>query len=158
MRDFFYKLTQPFHKLLILNTKIKFKMKKIFLLLGILFLINSCSPDETSYSIRVLPVESVVIPTEFELGETYPITMRYYRPTNCHSPYGIYYEKDLNVRVCAVRNLVEDRGNCAPIVTDLVEETFNFHVTNTGNYIFRFWTGEDSDGNYTYLEYDIPVN
>jgi hypothetical protein len=40
----------------------------------------------------------------------------------------------------------------------LVEETFNFYVTNTGNYIFKFWTGEDANGNDTFLEYDIPVN
>ena len=40
----------------------------------------------------------------------------------------------------------------------LVEETFNFTVTNTGNYVFKFWTGVDSDGNNTFLEYDIPVN
>ncbi len=133
-------------------------MKKLVLLVSILFLFNSCEPEGNSYSIEVLPVESVEIPAEFELGETYPITMRYFRPTNCHSPYGIYYEKELNIRTCAVRNLVEDRGNCAPIQNILIEETFNFHVTNTGNYVFKFWTGEDSDGNNTFLEFDIPVN
>lgn len=133
-------------------------MKKLVLLVSILFLFNSCEPEGNSYSVEVLPVESVEIPAEFELGETYPITMRYFRPTNCHSPYGIYYEKELNIRTCAVRNLVEDRGNCAPIQNILIEETFNFHVTNTGNYVFKFWTGEDSDGNNTFLEFDIPVN
>lgn len=133
-------------------------MKKLVLLVSILFLFNSCEPEGNNYFVEVLPVESVEIPAEFELGETYQITMEYYRPTNCHSPYGIYYEKDLNTRTCAVRNLVEERGNCAPVQNILVEETFNFHVTSTGNYIFKFWTGEDSEGNNTFLEYDIPVN
>jgi hypothetical protein len=133
-------------------------MKKIVLLLSLLLVFNSCDKDETSYSIVALPVESVFIPTTFELGETYAITMRYYRPTNCHSRYGIYYEKDLNIRTCAVKNIVENRNNCSEIQNVLVEETFNFYVTNTGNYIFKFWTGKDADGNNTFLEYDIPVN
>ncbi len=133
-------------------------MKKLILLVSLLFLFNSCEPEENNYSVRILPVESVGIPTEFELGETYPITMQYYRPSNCHSPYGIYYEKDLNVRTCAVRNLVEERGNCAPVENILVRETFNFHVTNTGNYVFKFWTGTDSEGNDTFITHDVPVN
>lgn len=133
-------------------------MKKIVLIISILFLFNSCEPEGNNYSFEVLPIESVEIPTEFALGDTYLITMRYFRPTNCHSPNGIYYDKNLNVRTCAVINIVEDRGNCGALDNILVEETFNFHVTNTGNYIFKFWTGEDADGNNTYLEYDIPVN
>ena len=133
-------------------------MKKLILLVSILFLFNFCEHEGNDYLVHILPVESVDIPIEFELGETYPITMLYYRPTNCHSTYGIYYEKDLNVRICAIKNLLEDRGNCAPVENILVEETFNFQVTSTGNYIFKFWTGEDSEGNNTFLEYDIPVN
>lgn len=133
-------------------------MRKILLLLSLFIVLSSCEIEKESVSIVTLPVESVEIPNEFELGQTYPITMRYYRPTNCHAPYGIYYEKDLNVRVCAVNNIVTDGGNCNNLNNILVEETFNFTVTSTGNYIFRFWTGEDSEGNNTFLEYDIPVN
>jgi hypothetical protein len=84
--------------------------------------------------------------------------MRYYRPSSCHSPYGIYYEKDLNIRTCAVNNIIREGGGCNELNEYLVEETFNFTVTNTGNYIFKFWTGVDSEGNNTFLEYDIPVN
>ena len=133
-------------------------MKKIILLLSLLFIFSSCESDDESYSVVVLPIASVEIPNAFELGETYPITMRYYKPSNCHANYGIYYKKDLNTRICAVKNLMENRNNCDPIQNVLVEETFNFYVTNTGNYIFKFWTGEDTNGNDTFLEYDIPVN
>ncbi|MCL9769508.1 hypothetical protein NAT47_03675 [Flavobacterium sp. HXWNR69] len=133
-------------------------MKRIVLLLSLLFLLNSCELDENNFYVDILPVHSVEMPTEFVLGETYQITMQYYRPTNCHSPYGIYYEKDLNVRTCAIKNLVEERGNCAPVENILVEETFSFHVTNTGNYVFKFWTGKDNEGNDTFMTYDIPVN
>ena len=133
-------------------------MKKLVLLVSILFLFNSCQLDDNDFHVEILPVHSVEMPAEFELGAVYQITMEYYRPTNCHSPYGIYYEKDLNIRTCAIKNLVEERGNCAPVENVLVQETFTFKVTNTGNYIFKFWTGEDTEGNDTFLEYDIPVN
>ncbi|TDR24495.1 hypothetical protein [Flavobacterium cheniae] len=133
-------------------------MKKIFLILSLFFVLSSCEIDQESVSVVTLPVESVVIPTEFELGGTYPIIMRYYRPSSCHTPYGIYYEKDLNIRVCAVNNIVREGGNCNELNDYLVEETFDFTVTSTGNYIFKFWTGVDSEGNNTFLEYDIPVN
>lgn len=134
-------------------------MKKLVLLLSMLFVFNSCSKDDHSYSIVILPIESVTaIPTEFELGETYPITIKYLRPSTCHSPYGFYYEKDLNKRTFAARNLKETGRECSELTNILVEETFNFYVTSTGNYIFKFWTGTDSEGNNTYLEYDIPVN
>ena len=133
-------------------------MKKLILLVSILFLFNSCQLDENNFSVEILPVHNVEIPAEFVLGEVYQITMEYYRPSNCHSPYGVYYEKDLNVRTCAVQNLVEERGNCAPVENILVRETFNFHVTNTGNYVFKFWTGTDDNGEDTFLIYDVPVN
>ncbi|UGS21152.1 hypothetical protein [Flavobacterium cyclinae] len=133
-------------------------MKKLILLVSILFLFNSCQSDEFNYRVEILPVHNVEIPTEFELGRTYQISMQYYRPSSCHSPYGIYYEKDLNVRRCAVQNIIEERGNCLPLENILVEETFNFHVTNTGNYVFKFWTGTDDNGEDTFLIYDIPVN
>ena len=134
-------------------------MKKLVLSLSVLFIFNSCSLDEEKYSIVVLPVESVVdMPLEFRLGETYHITMKYRQPTSCHSPYGIYYEKELNNRTLAVRNLKQERSGCNELTDVLVEQTFSFYVTNTGNYIFKFWTGKDEEGNNTYLEYDIPVN
>ena len=125
-------------------------MKKINIISKYSFLFNSCQLDENNFSVEILPVHAVDIPSEFVLGEVYQITMEYYRPSNCHSPYGVYYEKDLNVRTCAVQNLVEERGNCAPVENILVSETFNFHVTNTGNYVFKFWTGTDGNGEDTF--------
>lgn len=133
-------------------------MKKIILLLSVVFLFNSCSPDDSiSYRFELLPIESVDLPAEFELGETYTITYRYYRPTTCYNDDGIYYEKDLNVRIFAARNIVINPGNCQPLDMVLVEKTFNFYVTSNGSYIFKFWNGEDANGDNIYLEYEIPV-
>ena len=58
-------------------------MKKLILLVSLLFLFNSCQLDENNFTVEILPVHTVEMPTEFTLGEVYEITMEYYRPSNC---------------------------------------------------------------------------
>ena len=51
--------------------------KKIIPLLALFFILISCSSgDDTQYSFKLMPIESVDIPAEFTLGETYPITVQ----------------------------------------------------------------------------------
>jgi len=136
-------------------------MKKIISLIALFFLFISCSPDhEPNYLYEVLPIESVDIPTEFTLGETYPITVHFNRPTSCHYFNGLYYQKDLNIRTVAVESAVEQRNNCQELSGDAAadEYTFNFYVTSNGSYIFKFWQGKDDQGNNIFLEYEVPVN
>lgn len=134
-------------------------MKKILLLLSVLFFFNSCNIDDNGddFQYVLLPVESVEIPTEFELGETYIIVVKYYRPSTCHAFDGFYYEKNLNIRTIAVQNIVFNQNNCEPLTNELVEQNLEFHVTNNGSYIFKFWQGKDSNGQDIFLEYEIPV-
>lgn len=136
-------------------------MKKIISLLAFFFLLNSCSPlgDETNYLYEILPIDSVDIPTEFTLGQTYPITVRYNKPTTCHYFSTLYYEKDLNVRTIAVENAVKQTTNCQDLsdADGASEYTFNFQVTSNGSYIFKFYQGKDENGVNIYLEYEVPV-
>jgi hypothetical protein len=37
------------------------------------------------------------------------------------------------------------------------EVSFNFYVTNTGSYIFKFYKGEDANGQNIFEEVEIPV-
>lgn len=135
-------------------------MKKILLLLSVLFLFNSCSLDDVQddeFSYELVPIASVDIPAEFELGETYNIVIRYYRPSTCHAFDGFYYDKDLNVRTIAVQNIVFEQNNCEPLTDVLIEQNLEFYVTNNGSYIFKFWQGKNEAGEDLYLEYEIPV-
>ena len=133
-------------------------MKKIFSLIVLFLLICSCSSDDrTDFLFQILPIESVDIPDEFTLGETYQITLHYKRPTTCDYFNKIYYIKELNVRTVVVENIVEQRNNCQTLTDEIEDYTFNFLVTSNGSYIFKFWQGKDSDGNNLYLEYEIPV-
>lgn len=139
-------------------------MKKLFsvLLLTIigLFTFSSCELDDNSpnFHFELLPVDSVSVPESFVMGKTYKIKAYYKRPTDCYLSDGFYYEKDLNTRTFALQSKVLDRGDCTPINDQTLEESsFNFFVNSNGSYKFKFYNGEDEDGNNTFLEYNIPV-
>lgn len=132
---------------------------KRMLVLCLILLLASCSvnDDGTNYSFEVLPVESVDIPDAFELGETYPITISYLRPSTCHSFKEFYYLKENNERTVAPINYVFENNNCDNLEDVLTEATFNFNVTSNGSYIFKFWQGEDANGEDQYLTIEVPV-
>jgi len=134
-------------------------MKRLVVFCLTLMLFASCSVDDdsTGFSFEVLPVESVDIPDEFELGETYPITVSYLRPSTCHGFKEFYYLKENNERTVAPITYVFDNNDCETLEDNLVEATFNFIVTSNGSYIFKFWQGEDTDGETQYLIIEVPV-
>jgi len=137
-------------------------MKKIASLLVLLFVFNSCSLDDggdgTHYLFELTKIESVDIPSEFTLGQTYPITVHYKVPTSCHYFNQLYYEKDLNVRTIAVESAIAQVEGCTDTPTATGEYTFNFYVTSNGSYIFKFYQGKDESGQSIFLEYEVPVN
>lgn len=135
-------------------------MKKIIVLLTLFIVLNSCSKeDDTQYSFKLMAIESVDIPAEFTLGETYPITIHYTAPTSCYLFNYFYYEKDLNIRTIAIENAIAIRNDCQDLNAEnsLKSYTFNFYVTSNGSYIFKFYQGKNSEGNSIFLEYEIPV-
>jgi len=139
-------------------------MKKLFSVLILtvvsLFTFSSCDleDDSPNFHFELIAVDSVAVPESFVMGKTYEIKAYYKRPTTCHFTEGFYYEKDLNTRTFALQSKVLDQGDCEPINDGVLLETkFNFSVINNGTYKFKFYNGEDEDGNNTFLEYDIPV-
>jgi hypothetical protein len=134
-------------------------MKKLFLSSLFLILFASCSLDDNSvnYNLEILPIESVEIPDSFTLGETYPITVSYFKPSTCHAFREFYYLKNNNERTVAVINYDYIDNNCTDLTDELVEATFNFIVTSNGSYIFKFWQGVDDNDVDQYLTIEVPV-
>lgn len=134
-------------------------MKKLIAITILLVSIASCSTDNDSnnYTYEVLPIASYTVPTEFKLGETYTITLKYQKPTACHYYQGIYYDKNLNVRTIGVQTAVDNDQVCNLALPPVSETSFQFFVTNTGSYIFKFYKGEDAAGNNIFEEVEIPV-
>lgn len=135
-------------------------MKRIISLFAVFFLLNSCTPEpDTQYLFELRSIESVDIPTEFTLGQTYPITVHYTVPTSCYYFSSLYYDKNLNVRTIAVETAVAQTNNCHDLTPaeGASTYTFNFYVTSNGSYIFKFYQGKDANGENVFLEYEIPV-
>ena len=134
-------------------------MKKIVLFLIVITSFLSCSLDDDNptYTYSVLPVDSYVVPASFTLGQTYEIKLKYQKPTACHIYQGIYYDKNLNTRTIAIQTAVQNDQVCTTEIPPISEVSFNFIVTNTGSYIFKFYKGEDASGKDIFEEVEIPV-
>ncbi len=134
-------------------------MKKLIALTLLLVSVLSCSVDndEPNYGYEILPVENVDMPTEFVYGETYTITVSYYRPSTCHYFSEFYYVISGTQRTIAPITIVYDKDTCENLEDDLVDATFEFLVTSTNTYTFKFWQGEDEDGDDVYLTIEVPV-
>ena len=141
-------------------------MKKLFLIGFLICSVLSCSPDDgdvREFFYEALPIENVVIPAQFETGYTYQIRMTYFRPSGCHIFNDFYYESEGNVRTIAIINSVFSDLDCETYENELVEASFNFQVNNIdqtngqGFYVFRFWQGEDENGNDTYHIVEVPI-
>ena len=134
-------------------------MKKILLFVALMTSLVGCTIDNDkpdTYTFSVLPVESYEVPENFTLGETYEIKLKYQKPTACHLFQGIYYTKDLNTRTIGIQAAVKDDQVCTQEVPALSETSFNFMVTNTGSYIFKFYKGT-VDGEDIFEEVEIQV-
>ncbi len=134
-------------------------MKKIIVFTVLITSLLSCSVDNNnaSYTYSVLPVTSFTVPTSFTLGSTYEIKLKYQKPTSCHLYQGIYYDKNLNTRTIAIQTAVLDHQTCTQELPPLSEASFNFMVTNTGSYIFKFYKGKDASGKDIFESVEIPV-
>ncbi|MFV8346263.1 hypothetical protein [Flavobacterium sp. ZB4P13] len=134
-------------------------MKKIVLLTLFVLTLVGCSidDDQPNYSYEVLPIDSYTLPESFTLGETYEIKLKYKKPSNCHSFQGIYYDKELNIRTIGIQTTVLESTDCTPLTAEPIEVSFKFYVTNTGSYIFKFYKGEDANGQNIFEEVEIPV-
>ncbi len=122
------------------------KMKRLFFICITLLTLWSCSLDDNSIDFEFIPIEDVVIPESFTLGEVYQIDVTYYRPTTCHAFHDLYYVAEENQRTVAVINIVYDNSNCQPLNDELIETSFNFNVVYDQTYVFKFWQGMDENG------------
>ena len=135
-------------------------MKKLALLLLVSLFTLSCSVDNSNnYYYEILPIESFEVPTSFDFGQEYTLTVFYKRPNDCHANQSLYFEKKDSIRTIAVQSLVIDEGNCNALPNEEPQKgTFKFKVVNTTPYLFKFYKGHDENGADIFEEVTIPVN
>lgn len=133
-------------------------MRKLVVFLFTLFIFSCNIDDNNEYAYNeFLPIEEAILPDEFERGEVYEIVLSYLRPTTCHAYNDIYYLIDGNERMVAVVGTVfEGSFACEPLDA-ILETSFNFKVGDEDSYLFKFWQGEDDNGDSQYLIVEVPV-
>ncbi len=137
-------------------------MKRVFFLLLVasFTLFTSCDiDDDVNYHFEALQVKSVEMPEAFDYGEIYKIKVTYFRPNNCtfFEGFDVVKEGLTTRKVVTIGTVIEEEEECSGSGEELVA-TFNFEVLYDEPYLFRYWTGEDADGEPTYLEITVPVN
>lgn len=133
--------------------------KKILLLLTIICF-TSCSDsnsDVGSFTLVDLPVDSYILPESFIFGEQYNITVTYTLPDGCHSFNNLFYEIKDTSRIIAIRAFVDlDRECTTAVFTE--EHLFVEEITQEEDYVFKFFKGQDNDGENIFEEVTVPVN
>jgi len=137
-------------------------MKRVVSLIFVLFafVLSSCSlsDDQPNFYFVPLQVLSAELPESFSLHETYQINVTYVLPNRCVSFEGF----DVSPIAETTRDVVPigsqfDDPGCVDEMVE-VEGSFNFICLYSDTYLFRFWTGEDENGEQEYLEIEVPVN
>ena len=126
---------------------------------------SSCSEDDPfsgqGFHFEILPINEVLMPESFTHGEFYQIDYSYYRPSTCYAFNELYYLVEGDYRTVAVINTVLEETNdiiCEPLEDELEWRTLFFECKkNFGSYIFKFWQGQDDNGEDVYLIMEVPV-
>ena len=121
--------------------------------------VTSCSDDDNDheYHLEYIGVISADLPDEFIYGLTYRINVTIELPNSCYyyyNQYDYYYEG--TSRLIYPIAHVDDNVPCTPNIT---ETTFSIPVQVLQNetYIFKFYQGQDADGQDQFLTIEVPV-
>lgn len=140
-------------------------MKRLYVLLcaGIVAVISvSCSldDDQTNFKYTTLKTVSANLPDTFELGRVYKIDVKMLRPDECTFSETFDVSRDFtdstNIRTVAAIGIVLDQEDCTA-VNDSIQNSFQFEVIYTKPYLFKFYTGDDENGEAEFLEIEVPV-
>ena len=122
--------------------------------------VSSCSDDDNNYHdyhLEYVGVISADLPDEFIHGRTYRINVTIELPNSCYYYYDQYdYFYEGTSRLIYPIAHVDDGVACTPNIT---ETTFSIPVQalQYEPYIFKFYQGEDADGQDMFLTIEVPV-
>ena len=136
-------------------------MIKKFLILMVLFAgFTACSLDDnndyTDYHFEVLPIKTAQVPSEFQYGNSYAITVTFDLPSTCHYFYNLYYDYQGTSRIVAINSRVIEATGCDEEPRE-IEYEFMVQARQMEDYVFKFWKGEDVNGNDIFDEITVPV-
>jgi len=134
------------------------RIKVSFVFFLVVIFVGCSTDDDTNFFYELVTAQETTLPDQFNRGETYTITVSYYRATNCHSFSGFDYTKLGNERTVSIVNLVVNEGDCKDLEKkNLTEASFDFFVGQEDSYVFRFWQGRNENGDNQFLIKEVPV-
>ncbi|MFX0555978.1 hypothetical protein ACOCEA_04230 [Maribacter sp. CXY002] len=137
-------------------------MKRGILVVMVAFslLFSSCSieDDAPNFHFTALSITNAEVPESFVLNQTYKINVTYLLPNGCTSYEGFdVSNEDITTRNVVVVGAVHtDAVSCTEQVIEQ-EASFNFVVIYNEPYTFKFYQGDNSDGEPEFLEIVVPV-
>lgn len=133
-------------------------MKKVFLLLGLLALVVSCSLDDEGQNVsyKFVPVADFELPDSLVLGQRYQFPIKYVSPSDCNAFYGFEYDRIDSTRFVYIVNQVLENTDCE-VTTDTITASLNFEVLYNYTYVFKFFSGFDSNDEPTFKTQEVPV-
>ena len=133
------------------------RVKRIFFVIFSFIIFVSCSSDDGStYHYELLAIEDVILPEKFEYGKIYEVGLKYIQPDDCYISSDVLYEYDEDMRIVAVISTVLDDKDC--FSSEFEDEiSFRVQTLQTETYVFKFWQGEDENGEPMYLIREVPV-
>ena len=133
----------------------------LIMMVALTLTVTSCSDDDDvndhEYHLEYIGVTSADLPDEFIYGLTYRINVTIELPNSCYYYYNQYdYFYEGTSRLIYPIAHVDDNVPCTPNIT---ETTFSIPVQALQNetYIFKFYQGEDTNGQDLFLTIEVPV-
>lgn len=135
-------------------------MKKISVLIIVFLFLIGCSTDDAPFFFfEVTPVNTVAnVPDAFVVGQTDTLEVTYRRPSTCHAFNGFDVNRDGDVReIALVTKVVEGRADCSNLEDDMRTAPLVITPEEVGQLNLSFFTGNDAEGNPTFLIFNVPV-
>lgn len=132
----------------------------LIIIVALSFTLTSCSNDDDyyhEYHLEYVAVKSAEVPDEFVFGRTYRINMTIELPNSCYYFYNQfdYFYEGTSRLIYPIAHV--DDG--VPCTLNIRETTFSIPVQalQSEPYIFKFYQGEDDDGQDMFLTIEVPV-
>lgn len=139
-------------------------MKKVlmpFILIVACSWFVSCEVDDDSpnFYFTALTTVEAEVPESFEFGKTYDIEVTYLRPNGCtfFEGFDVTQTAETGRDVVVVGSVLTDEDRACTEAVEEVTATLKFNVIYTKDYTFRFYAGDDAEGNATFVEYKVPI-
>lgn len=131
----------------------------LIMMLAVVVTVTSCNDDDEGHAFHLEKgiVMDYDVPDEFVFGDTYDIDVTVELPNSCYFYYGQYeYLYDGPARLIYPIVHVDDD---VPCTLNISETTFSIpvNVQQSEPYIFKFFNGEDEDGEEKFLTIEVPV-